>query len=198
MLDIVESVWRPGMVPHDLLTLDDADLDISVALENGLPRIPTFLMDCVAFLYPTVEDAERHRKVGGTCFLIGNEVIEDGERTKAFVPYFVSNIHVVRNKRCPVIRINRRDGAEPDIIDVKIKDLDTAPARGRSRNPLHRKGDTADSPDHVHQHRTFRHAGAGRRVSDRRWRRRVHDWPIYQSSGPVRESVQRRALEISA
>ena len=84
-----------------------------------MPRIADNVLDGVAFLYPRREEAEKHAKVGGTCFMIGHQIFLDAEPQDAYVPYLVSNRHVVWNSGCPVIRVNRKDGNAPDIIEAE-------------------------------------------------------------------------------
>lgn len=84
-----------------------------------MPRIPDSVADGVAFLYPRREEAEAHAKIGGTCFFIGHRVVVDGRPMPGYVPYAVSNRHVVWSGGCPVIRVNRRDGGEPEIIELE-------------------------------------------------------------------------------
>jgi hypothetical protein len=87
-----------------------------------MPRIPDFVLDGVGFLYPTVEHAEQHARQGGTCFLIGHPVMNGEDAPMAWVPYAVSNRHVVWTGGCPVIRLNRRDGSAPDVIELDTLD----------------------------------------------------------------------------
>jgi len=76
-------------------------------------RIPKILLDGVVFLYRTEDEASQHAKLGGTGFLLNKAVFKNGKETGHFVPYLVTNKHVAAN--CSVIRVNRRDGGEPDI-----------------------------------------------------------------------------------
>jgi hypothetical protein len=85
--------------------------------ESDMPRITDKVLDTVAFLYRTHDEAEKHAKIGGTCFLVGRQVVLDGVGYKKYVPYAVTNRHVVWDKGAPVIRVNRRDGNRPNIID---------------------------------------------------------------------------------
>jgi hypothetical protein len=81
--------------------------------EEPMPRFRDALLDGVVFLYPSEEDARNHTRLGGTGFLVGWE-FEDIDYLS--VPFIVSNRHVVWAANCPVIRINRLDGNEPDIL----------------------------------------------------------------------------------
>jgi hypothetical protein len=101
-----------------------------------MPRIPDFMLDGVAFLYPTVDDARRHAKQGGTCFIVGRPTKEilpghpisvGGVPIATYVPYAVSNRHVVWSGGCPVLRVNRRDGSTPDVIELDINDWHVNP-----------------------------------------------------------------------
>jgi hypothetical protein len=87
-----------------------------------MPRIPEITLDGVAFLYPRAEEAHAHAKIGGTCAFIGRRVYVDGVLKPIYVPYAVSNRHVVWTGGCPVIRINRRDGGKPDVIELECDD----------------------------------------------------------------------------
>jgi hypothetical protein len=84
-----------------------------------MPRIPDITLDGVQFLYRTEDDAKKHTRIGGTCFAIGNPLIVDGKYCNVYVPYLVSNRHVVWNAGCSVVRVNRRDGGEPEVFDLE-------------------------------------------------------------------------------
>jgi hypothetical protein len=84
---------------------------------SDMPRIANKVLDSVGFLYRTYDEAKKHAKIGGTCFLVGQQIVLDGVGYNAYVPYAVTNRHVVWAKGAPVIRINRRDGNPPEIID---------------------------------------------------------------------------------
>jgi len=87
-----------------------------------MPRVSETVLRSVGFLYPRREEAQAHSKVGGTCFLIGHQIIVDEIPQPAFVPYMVTARHVVRNAGCAAIRINRRDGGRPAIIELECDD----------------------------------------------------------------------------
>jgi hypothetical protein len=87
-----------------------------------MPRVSETVLRSVAFLYPRPEEAEAHSKVGGTCFLIGHQIIVDEIPQPAFVPYMVTARHVVWNAACTAIRINRKDGGKPAIIELDCHD----------------------------------------------------------------------------
>lgn len=87
-----------------------------------MPPIPQQYLDCVAFLYPTVEDARRGNTEGGaTGFLVRTPLVEltpgesfDDDVFKAL--YLVTNRHCA--KRTPVVRLNTAAG-DIDIIEPK-------------------------------------------------------------------------------
>ena len=87
-----------------------------------MPRVSETVLRSVAFLCPRPEEAEAHSKVGGTCFLIGHQIIVDEIPQPAFVPYMVTAQHVLRNAGSTAIRINRKDGGRPDIIELECHD----------------------------------------------------------------------------
>src|SRR6266699_1400569 len=65
-----------------------------------MPRVSETVLRSVGFLYPRREEAQAHSKVGGTCFLIGHQIIVDEIPQPAFVPYMVTARHVVLNAGC--------------------------------------------------------------------------------------------------
>ncbi len=79
-------------------------------------RIPKLLLDGVVFLYRTTGEARAQAKIGGTGFLLNKAVFKGGKETGLFIPYLVTNKHVAAS--CSVIRVNRRDGAEPDVFEL--------------------------------------------------------------------------------
>ena len=87
-----------------------------------MPRVSETVLRSVAFLYPRREEAEAHSEVGGTCFLIGHQIVVDEIPQPAFVPYMVTAQHVLRNAGSTAIRINRKDGGRPDIIELECHD----------------------------------------------------------------------------
>jgi len=88
--------------------------------DGRMPRIDDTLLDGVAFLYPTVESAQKRERLGGSAFLIGKPI----EATKevfgkvTYAPYLVSNRHVVFEGSAVVATINKRDGGEPYVVDI--------------------------------------------------------------------------------
>jgi hypothetical protein len=109
-------------------------------------RIPPVLRDGVVFLYPTVEDAKKHAKLGGTAFLVGHKILRpDGTPTSYCIPYLVTNRHVAWT--APVIRVNRRDGGVPEIIEKDDRawvphpdgdDVAITPVLGNIRPAIHK------------------------------------------------------------
>ena len=89
-----------------------------------MPRIIDDLLDCVVYLYPTVEEAERGATPtepgrGGTGFLVGVP-IEDAP--EYFVTYVLTNSHVVGPEgRSPVVRVNSLAGGT-DILPLTTND----------------------------------------------------------------------------
>ncbi len=87
-----------------------------------MPRAPDNILEGVAFLYKTKDEAEKHARSGGTCFLIGKPIYSNGKFTERYNPFMVTNRHVAWDMGCPVIRVNRRDGLKPDVIDLDTHD----------------------------------------------------------------------------
>ena len=96
-----------------------------------MPRIDEAFLDCVIYLYPTVEDAETGRASGGTGFLVGYPV-EDNPHL--FHLYAITNSHVITNG-FPVVRLNTASGkSDPLPINKQswrhhVKGHDIAAAR---------------------------------------------------------------------
>jgi len=85
-----------------------------------LPAISPSQIDSVVFLYTTVDAAKQHARSGGTAFLIGLPV--HGTSEERWIVFAVSCRHVVWETACPVMRVNRRDGGEPDVFDLDQND----------------------------------------------------------------------------
>lgn len=81
-----------------------------------MPRIDDNYLDCVIYLYPTKEVAMQGKKIGGTGFLVALPSEVEG-----FYYYAVTNSHVIREGRSPVIRLNTKEGAT-DILELKDGD----------------------------------------------------------------------------
>lgn len=73
--------------------------------DRPVPLIPSGLLNCSVFLYPSEEDAKAGKNTGGSGCLMGQQ----SSANPAWVHlYVVSNEHVVR--RCPVVRLVKTDG----------------------------------------------------------------------------------------
>lgn len=83
--------------------------------ELTMARIADYILNCVIYLYPSVEAAKANKKVGGSGFLLGVQSKVDPE---TFYTYAVTNAHVI-NYGNPVIRVNKRDGTL-DYIDRTV------------------------------------------------------------------------------
>lgn len=81
-----------------------------------MPRIPDNFLDCVIYLYRTVQEAESGEKYGGGGFIAGVPSQRLGPGERFF--YAVTNRHVVFEHSSPVIRINTHDG-KTDILDIE-------------------------------------------------------------------------------
>ncbi|MFF0267894.1 trypsin-like peptidase domain-containing protein [Kribbella sp. NPDC004536] len=82
-----------------------------------MARIPDFLLDSVIYLYPSHQDAQAGEQVGGTGFLISEPATTQGAPRAV---YAVTNSHVIREGRSPVVRLNNKQGG----IDVLELDGD--------------------------------------------------------------------------
>jgi hypothetical protein len=75
-----------------------------------VPRIPDVIRNCVIYLYPNAESAQRGKRAGGSGFLAG--IRSSGFRNRFYL-YAVTNSHVVENAGdTPAIRANKDDGIE--------------------------------------------------------------------------------------
>jgi hypothetical protein len=87
------------------------------AWKKPVPRIDDMMLDCVVYLYPSVEDAEAGYRVGGSGFLVGiPSEIHEGYVTL----YAVTNSHVIRGDN-PVIRLNTKKG-DKDVLPFNTED----------------------------------------------------------------------------
>jgi hypothetical protein len=77
-----------------------------------VPRIADAFLESIVHLYPSVEDAEHSRPVGGTGFLVTIPYEDDPHQLAAYV---ITNAHVAVN--CSAIRLNLLDGGS-EILDV--------------------------------------------------------------------------------
>jgi hypothetical protein len=86
--------------------------------KKPVPRISDMILDCVVYIYPSVNHAEAGEKWGGSGFLVGipSEAHEDWNYI-----YCITNQHVVRPMQSPVIRLNTSDGSN-DLIELTPDD----------------------------------------------------------------------------
>lgn len=89
-----------------------------------MPRIADWLGNAVVFLYRTEDEARARVKIGGTGFLVSYPIPSSKEIAgrMLYVPYLVSNRHVVFNGGASVVSINRTDGSPPDVIPFEPTD----------------------------------------------------------------------------
>jgi hypothetical protein len=71
-----------------------------------MPAIPDEALDCIVYLYPDAESAFNGRRVGGCGFAVA---IASKQPGLAFA-YVVTNSHVIKEGKSPVVRVNTRDG----------------------------------------------------------------------------------------
>ena len=85
-----------------------------------MPRIADRNLDGVAFLFRTRDEAEARSQLGGSAFFIGRAIAgsENTPNGPTYVPYLISNRHVVWNTGAPFASLNRRDGNPPDVIEI--------------------------------------------------------------------------------
>src|SRR6267154_2080562 len=76
--------------------------------EKPVPRIADIYTDGAVYIYRSVEDAKTGERQGGSGFLVS---VPSLSREGWAYPYAVTNSHVVRKAKTPVVRLNRRDGA---------------------------------------------------------------------------------------
>jgi hypothetical protein len=75
--------------------------------KKPMPRISDVYTDCAVYIYRSVEDARNGERQGGSGFLASYPVANDPHRHYV---YAVTNKHVVKRAKTPVIRLNRKDG----------------------------------------------------------------------------------------
>jgi hypothetical protein len=80
-----------------------------------MPRVANDFLDCVFYLYPSREAAERGEEAGGTGFWVN--YVPPG-LTNAFFVFAVSNKHVVADIGASVIRLNKVGGGV-DIFEIE-------------------------------------------------------------------------------
>lgn len=85
-----------------------------------MPRIEERNLDGVAFLFRTADEARARERLGGCGFIVSRLIdgSEEAVGRRLYVPYLISNRHVVFNGGAAIASINRRDGNPPDIIDL--------------------------------------------------------------------------------
>lgn len=115
------SYWRmAGRVPSR---------DLKGGYDSLMPRIPDELLKAVVFQFKTADEARRRLPIGGTSFLVGRrfsgEKPEDPEAR--YIPYLVSNKHVVHAGAASVAAINRVGGLAPDIFEFDPSDWHAHP-----------------------------------------------------------------------
>src|SRR5439155_3723752 len=103
--------------------------------EPAVPRLDDRILDCSVYLYPTVEDAQRGERAGGSGFLaalpLGKEFMRKYPDFKTWAHcYAVSNRHVVigssaTRRQSPVVRLNTHDGRS-DAIPLTAADWVTS------------------------------------------------------------------------
>lgn len=85
-----------------------------------MPRIEDLILDCIVYLYPSVEEAKRGVKYGGAGFLFQIKTklpfvpMLSGVEEGPLFHYVVTNKHVI-NGGCTVVRVNTRDGQTDEI-----------------------------------------------------------------------------------
>lgn len=91
---------------------------------DSMPVIPPKVLDSVVYLYSSVAKANARVKSGGTGFFVVREIAgsKGTERGTRFVPYLISNKHVIFSHGSSVVSVNRRDGKPPDVIDFNQDD----------------------------------------------------------------------------
>jgi hypothetical protein len=80
-------------------------------------RIDDEYLQCVVYVYPSIQAAEEGKEFGGSGFLVSFPT-PIGDRIRVFV---VTNRHVIEKVANPVVRVNRTDGAF-DSIRTKNED----------------------------------------------------------------------------
>jgi hypothetical protein len=89
-----------------------------------VPRIRDEFLDCVVYLYPSHNDADEGKGIGGTGFII---VVRTKDLKKNFLfPYIVTNRHVVEAGNT-VVRMTTQDGKK-QIIETDERDWQFHPA----------------------------------------------------------------------
>ncbi len=116
----------PACLLNDRVSADRAFL----APQGGdMPRISERNLHGIAFMYRTRQEAEARVKIGGSAFLLGRLIAGSGETPvgRVYIPYLISNRHVVWEGSACVASVNRRDGKAPDIFDIDQNDWHNHP-----------------------------------------------------------------------
>jgi len=77
-----------------------------------MPAIPDEALDCVVYLYPDAEAADRGMRGGGSGCIVSLPKFEDG----LSFAYIITNSHVIREGKSGVVRVNTRDGNTLSIL----------------------------------------------------------------------------------
>lgn len=83
-----------------------------------MPRIANEVLDSTFFLYPSLDDAQKSAKFGGTGFVLSFR----SERVSEITYFYgVTNWHVAVRDGCSVVRVNTTDGGT-DILEYGPED----------------------------------------------------------------------------
>lgn len=95
----------------------------------AMPRIHDGNLDGVAFLYRNTDEAESRERLGGSAFIVGRELKGGVEAFghPVYLPYLVSNKHVVFNGSACVATVNKRDRTGTVIWDIDQNDWHAHP-----------------------------------------------------------------------
>lgn len=117
------EIYNQGIQYHDLkfkqvsITMRlSGETKYTRWVDYGMPKIPETLINCVFYIYKTIEDATNGSNYGGTGFLVS--VPSDKYPDKISYIYGVSNWHVVLNQGYSIIRFNKKDG-KSDIFEFE-------------------------------------------------------------------------------
>ncbi|MGI9102680.1 MAG: S1 family peptidase [Terriglobales bacterium] len=83
-----------------------------------MPRIDDDVLDAVIYLYPDADAAECGERTGGSGVIVN---VPFGRFPAWVVPYAVTNSHVIREGKSPVIRCNSLSGGT-SILPLKLED----------------------------------------------------------------------------
>ncbi|MCZ6592547.1 MAG: serine protease [Alphaproteobacteria bacterium] len=84
----------------------------------GMPTISDDFLNCVFYLYPSREDAEKGTNLGGTGFFFSIDLTD----VPGSYYYAVTNWHVAVQGGASVIRVNKRDGSSSEILGLDPHD----------------------------------------------------------------------------